>query len=508
MLETEPAVSTAQPVELVAPPITEPLAVASSVPETASSAAELTAEPLSTASLANEDVKEMTKESLPAEEPELFSGPVDGDAEADDLFGKADEQEDIFARAGPQNEPLTDEVRLEEPVQEVDEEVAVPVESAAQDAEVIQEVAQASREFHAEKSHLEHAGEDSSSLQVQDSNQASRETGLFDGPDDVTDDLFGSQPAATDPFNSLIGQTTAPAVETESATPVQAEEESLFSSTSPSAEVDLFGAPPVSEPFDLELSTTETVKPLESAGEDRDDDLFGGEEEVADDLFGEGDKRDEQLQTHVQPVGPETAREPSVKGPRSPDTNAVYLDSPTDDPFGGPDDQADDDFFSAAVKPVQPEASTIEADKLDRKPSRRSRASTKTSDLFQGDDSGDLFADLGQPAGATETVEEKQDQDLFDGEADDDLFGQGQVENTPDWAQQNSQPPTPVAPIETEVDAATYDSAELDLMGVPEGWMDGGVWCWYTEDERNEVAKQMIAEGTAEARRCRKECRR
>jgi hypothetical protein len=133
----------------------------------------------------------------------------------------------------------------------------------------------------------------------------------------------------------------------------------------------------------------------------------------------------------------------------------------------------------------------------------RSRASTETSDLFQGDDAGDLFANIGQQVDVNREQSQNHDQDLFRAPQNDDLFGQNQPAETPVWDQNGAAAVTPAQPsLAVDTGAVSYDSADLDLMGVPEGWVDEtGQWCWYTHDERVEVAKQMIADGTAEARK-------
>lgn len=445
-----------------------------------------------TSSPSREQAAGTTKESLPTHESNLFDTPADG--ETDDLFGTADQtnpEEDPFGSVLRQEEVLVDEDSLEAPVDDeaekdsrVDAEREMDVEQG--DAEADKDVVSEQKE--AEEPHL-----------------AADETGLFDdGDGHGTDDLFGTQPATTDAFNSALNSNSSTAQNLKAESPIdQTTEDGLFGAASPSAEDDLFGAPPNSEPFALEFSSVETAKPFdpEAGG----DDLFGGEQEATDDLFGQAgqyEKDAEEVQTPIVPVEDKQADIPAEKSSRSTDISAVVLDSPADDPFGGSADQAEDDFFSSAIKPVET-AQEPEPEKLEPGPIGRSRASTKTSDLFQGDDAGDLFANIGQQVDVNREQSQNHDQDLFGASQDDDLFGQNQPAETPVWDQNGAAAVTPAQPsLAVDTGAVSYDSADLDLMGVPEGWVDEtGQWCWYTHDERVEVAKQMIADGTAEARK-------
>ena len=468
------------------------------------------AEPLSAVPMPEE-----TKESSAPDQEDLFSAPVEGEtddlfggpvqAETDDLFGKVDAEEvetsDLSDSAAPTEGMLVDEVRLGEPVVDI-EEIAVPIGSATSEIEEARhnKGLQADAEFE--------TVDEPTNVQPDNSNHGAEETDRFRGQADTADDLFGTQPVADDAFDSFIGSTAVPpAPEREPAldTPVQAKEDSLFDSISPSGEDDLFGAPPVSEPFALELSSIETVKPFE--GQSGDDDLFGADETGAEDLFGHSGQQGAsfgEAQTPAASVQREAEKVDQASA-KPTDFGAIVLDSPTEDPFGGPADEVEDDFFSSVAKPVQPEENPQQANTIDTHVQGRSRASTKTSDLFQGDDAGDLFADIGQPGQVPESAadmksDREQGEDLFGTSADDDLFGNGQVANVANTIDEPFPNPATDAPVVSATSENVFDTTELDLMGVPEGWMDGEVWCWYTEDERNEVAKQMIADGTAEAR--------
>lgn len=449
-----------------------------------------TVETFTTSSPSREQAAGTTKVSLPTHESNLFDTPADG--ETDELFGKADQthpEEDLFGSVLRQEEVLVDEVRLEEPVDD----------EAETDSRV-----DAEREMEVEQGDVE-ADKDvvSEQKEAEEPRLAADEPGLFDDDNGHgTDDLFGTQPATTDAFNSALDLNKPAAQDSVAESPIdQTTEDGLFGAASPSAEDDLFGAPPNSEPFALELSSVETAKPLDpEAGED---DLFGGEQEATDDLFGQAgqfEKDAEELQTPIVPVEDKQADIPAEKPSRPTDNSAVVLDSPADDPFGGPADQAEDDFFSTAPKPVE---TVQESEKLEPGPMGRSRASTETSDLFQGDDAGDLFANIGQQVDVNREQSQNHDQDLFRAPQNDDLFGQNQPAETPVWDQNGAVAVTPAQPsLAVDTGAVSYDSADLDLMGVPEGWVDEtGQWCWYTHDERVEVAKQMIADGTAEARK-------
>ena len=324
------------------------------------------------------------------------------------------------------------------------------------------------------------------------------------------DDLFG---AAEPDSAQLFGSSEAAA----QGEPVALEP--VLSSESLSAEFDveaeeLFPAQAETEAFDL--GSGEEVTSAHAAVEDSTEPLV--EETDQTNLFdGPGDPQEEYFSQIVQagPEAPDT--ETNIPSPDEADvpTGSQVGNLPADifemkmngdqlspDPFGAV--AVEDDFFS---RPTEIKSSAQEDDdQLDLPVAGRARASTKTSELFEADEADDLFAGLGATTAPDDAVAVNEG-DTADSEAigkldvASEIFAEDHSLANDDWMGQ-----TAPATI-TDEDASpsdkpgVVDGADLDLMGVPEGWVDGnGKWCWYTEDERMDVARQMVVDGTAEAR--------
>ena len=294
--------------------------------------------------------------------------------------------------------------------------------------------------------------------------------------------------------------------------------EPVLSSETPSDEIEieaeeLFPDQSQTEAFDLTSSAELMIAP--AAVMDASEPI--AKENDQNDLFsGTGDPQEEYFSQVVQ-AGHETpdveadiyhADEANIPTEIQVDSSAEAVetstngDQPSPDPFGA--DAVEDDFFS---RPTETAPSAPEEDiQLDLPIAGRARASTTASDLFETNEADDLFAGLGAPNVPDDAFATSKgviaDSEAF-GKLDvaSEMFAEDPSLANDEWMGQDATAQTINAEASHPDKPAELDGADLDLMGVPEGWVDGnGKWCWYTEDERMDVARQMVADGTAEAR--------
>jgi hypothetical protein len=340
--------------------------------------------------------------------------------------------------------------------------------------------------------------------------EVQREDDLFAEEAGQGDDLFG----AAEPDSAQLFGSSETAAQGE---PVALEP--VLSSEFAPAETaivgeELFPDGPQTEAFDLGSRAEVKIAPAAVVDatepifkEDNQNDLFSGmgdaQEEYFSQLVQAGHEKPD-AEADIPPTGEaDVATEIQVKNPPAEAVGTeINGDQPSPDPFGA--DVVEDDCFS---RPTETAPSAQEEDgQLDLPVAGRARASTKTSDLFETGEADDLFAGLGAPNARDDAfainegaIANSEAFGKLDGATE--MFADDPSLATDDWIGQGTPAGITDAVVPPSDKPGELEGADLDIMGVPEGWVDGnGKWCWYTEDERMDVARQMVADGTAEAR--------
>jgi hypothetical protein len=418
-------------------------------------------------------------------EPELFPS-----TETPDLFPSSIEQGsiDLFSPTPTTSKPDED-AEAEEFDQIMEREAEIKVaqiweEQVEKDGLVLEVDAVGSADEATGTSPVELAKEVSPPIETAETPE---KDGMFGAALQDSDDLFGASAAIA--TEDLFGSSS------HSPTEAQAEEEpqaDLFGSDPVhDGADDLFGSINENESFLASVETYEAEAPRETVQDQDESSGLFETQEVSDDPFaaiaGSSSNKVEEN---------DEAREFTASQPSHVDVTETT--SAEQDLFGAGRSQGVDDIFGQ----------TDESNGFDLVTS--AEGTTDATDLFKHDtlqDEEDLFANLGasareeddgfKPQEAMQPEEEENDPFDLNETAGEDWLGVDAVEPVP----------TDTVPA-TEDDPLAIDPADLDLMGVPEGWLDtNGDWNWYTEDERMDVAKEMVRNEKAETRECSLEIR-